>query len=405
MKGYFRPVVLVPCLVLIFGLLSIHDPGKGSYVVQKNWPIAARKCPQLSCAIVTTYAPGQVVEVLETVEGDTVFENKQWHHLQFKGVDVYIHSSQVALVSSDLPNANTPLSTTGWVLYEHSGMTIKIPRNWANVSGDETFLRYLMTIDYMDSDADDDVVYTNLSNYLFFMEYDARLSIGVQLHSYVFDESLTTLMNYMNDPDEESYEIFESAIEELAFGKALRMHYAHQNNESLGLTGETIEYWFFQDHVLFDLFINSENDLSISAVQLFNTVVRTFKVTDASSTRHALAAPAGDAVMGRNSARMKLAQNHFWFYEGEEAEEISLHLISFDAALDSSFARLVVWTPGGEVLARAEGYLSLDEPQLALVLPESGKYEIEVYLFGEYQVADYQLVLTSGSELIPNTQL
>lgn len=405
MKIYLRSALLVFCLILLVGQFSLVQADSGDYIVQGERPINARACPQLNCAVVTTYAPGDVIEVLETVEGDAVSGNTQWHHLRFEDADVYVHSSLVAPASSDLADAQDAVSTTNWVRYQGMGMSIEVPSDWENLSGDESYIRYLIA--NSSSEASTDVLYASLSTSLFFMEPDTPLWISVTQQSYGSDYPLAMLrMDVVNYLREQSYGFIETSVEDLPFGKALRSHYARQEKGSSRLSEETIEYQFYQDRVMFDLVIYSEREMKSETVQLFDAVVKTFEVSDPPSIRRALAAAAGDATKGQNSATIKLGQNHFWFYEGDESEVITVNLVSADPALEKTFARLVVRAPSGEVIAEAADNLSNGAPRIVqLELPEGGRYEIEVYIFGEYKVAEYKLIIVSGAKWLTTNEM
>ncbi len=399
MKRYVVLGMLVLGLLLLVQVFVVQADS-GSYRVLGDRPINARACPQLNCAVVTTYAPGDVLEVLDTVEGDTVSGSNQWQHLKFGGQDVYVHSSLVAPVSAkeagSAANSTEPLSTTGWVRYEGNGISIEAPPGWENLSGDEDMIRHLIASS--GSDVPYDVLYAHYSNAMFLTEPNIPLIVSVYMVTAGWEQALAMermdMVNYLRD---EQYEFIETAIVDLPVGKMLRVHYGNRSSSSAPLRNEVLEYLVYQDRIQYDLWVYSDRGLSAEAVQVFDAMASTFQISDTAATRHALNLPAGAAKRGQNSSTIKHSQGQFWFYIGDAGEILTLSLTTTDPALHDPYARMIVHAPNGEVIAVVEGALEGGRPQIVgLELPEDGAYEIEVYIFGEYKTAAYKLVVTSG---------
>jgi hypothetical protein len=67
-----------------------------TYIITSQQSVNGRTCPQLTCTVVRTFAPGEELTATEIVAGDTVNGNDQWPHVSLDGEDLYVHSSLAA---------------------------------------------------------------------------------------------------------------------------------------------------------------------------------------------------------------------------------------------------------------------------------------------------------------------
>ncbi|MBE2270269.1 MAG: SH3 domain-containing protein [Anaerolinea sp.] len=100
--------VLLVLLVSSIGLINVHAQTTTTYVVTSGRTVNARSCPQLTCGVVTTYAPGTQLEVTEIVSGAEVSGSTQWVRIEDQAGDVYVHSSLVAPVEAAAPPVGAP---------------------------------------------------------------------------------------------------------------------------------------------------------------------------------------------------------------------------------------------------------------------------------------------------------
>ena len=75
--------------------------------------VNARACADTTCEIVTTFSPGQALEVIEEVEGAAWKDDSRWLKVSHEDGEVYVHASLVRLVTpTSVPRARpAPTST------------------------------------------------------------------------------------------------------------------------------------------------------------------------------------------------------------------------------------------------------------------------------------------------------
>jgi serine/threonine protein phosphatase PrpC len=81
------------------------------YRVTTIIPIDAYSCPRINCAVVVALARGQVVEVVDLVDGSTVpgREGTKWYKIRYQNRFVFVHSSHLEPVEpTPIPASPTP---------------------------------------------------------------------------------------------------------------------------------------------------------------------------------------------------------------------------------------------------------------------------------------------------------
>jgi hypothetical protein len=155
--------------------MVIHD---GSEPVQPIYcsgqkSINGRACSRLTCAVVATFAPGDTVKVLGSVQGDTVGGSALWYRVNADGTDVYIHSSLIAQKTKSLgqgtaSSSQDAVSTAAWVPHQGTGMRIQSPAEWEDMTGDESLIRYWLW--HSSSEIASDILYTQYANRMILVE-------------------------------------------------------------------------------------------------------------------------------------------------------------------------------------------------------------------------------------------
>jgi hypothetical protein len=70
-------------------------PQPVTYSIFSNQGVNARSCPQISCQVVFVLSPGDVVQPISTVIGDTVSGSSDWYQIVVNTDEAYVHSSLV----------------------------------------------------------------------------------------------------------------------------------------------------------------------------------------------------------------------------------------------------------------------------------------------------------------------
>jgi hypothetical protein len=193
----------------------------------------------------------------------------------------------------------------------------------------------------------------------------------------------------------QTFQVIETSFVGLPAAKALRYHCANRAAGAKTLTNETLGYAFFKDRIEYYIEIFNEEGLPQSIVPVFDAIVKTFEITGTADLRHALSFSAGVSRQGENRGKTRIGQGQLWTYAGKAGDSLTISIASLP--LLGQYARLIVRDPSGNIIAENEGSLTLRGPWIEqLKLMETGSYEIEVYIFGDYKPSDYKLVISFG---------
>jgi hypothetical protein len=119
MKRSKLAAVILVGLVVVTALAALAQEEVAGYVVRSSSAANARSCPRLDCAVVTTFGPGEIISVVDTVSGDTVSGSDQWHRVVHDGANVYVHSSLLVAQPSDKSAPALAASVTDqWVEHQ-----------------------------------------------------------------------------------------------------------------------------------------------------------------------------------------------------------------------------------------------------------------------------------------------
>lgn len=64
-----------------------------TYSIFSNQGVNARSCPRINCEVVTVLSPGDVIQPISTVAGDTVSGSSDWYQIIVDTDEAYVHSS------------------------------------------------------------------------------------------------------------------------------------------------------------------------------------------------------------------------------------------------------------------------------------------------------------------------
>ncbi len=104
-----RKLILVVLLLSLARSAMAQDSATDVIGVERA---RARSCPQTDCTIITNLDPGTPIQILGTVDGETVRGSTQWYHISLNGLDAYVHSSLVTTTTTPITLASAPYPVT-----------------------------------------------------------------------------------------------------------------------------------------------------------------------------------------------------------------------------------------------------------------------------------------------------
>lgn len=63
------------------------------YIITASATVNVRSCPQLSCRVIGSLRPNEIILVRTEVDGALVSDNIKWYQIEFEDLDGYVHSS------------------------------------------------------------------------------------------------------------------------------------------------------------------------------------------------------------------------------------------------------------------------------------------------------------------------
>lgn len=103
---------LTAFLLSLVAALTVLAQATTPYVVTSGRSVNARACPQLTCAVVTTFESGEQIDVAEVVTGDAVGGSTDWVRVSRGELgDAYVHRSLVAPAAVTAPTLSATPTT------------------------------------------------------------------------------------------------------------------------------------------------------------------------------------------------------------------------------------------------------------------------------------------------------
>lgn len=94
--------------------------GKTTYVIGST-PAKARECPRLDCKQVTTFQPGEEIQVIGIVSGQPISDNGDWLRVLHNNSVVYVHSSLASPIEPTVtPPVQPPVETVRFYISSDS---------------------------------------------------------------------------------------------------------------------------------------------------------------------------------------------------------------------------------------------------------------------------------------------